>query len=81
MKNLIRLLSSLLANHNGRVYSCMRCVAAYASEEKPKEHLEKCSKHDAARVELPQPGTVLKFKKYTNSLPAPLAISQSLSVD
>ena len=67
IKNLIRLLSSQVSNHNGEHHFCLRCLNPFWSHESLNKHQEYCGKYEAVKIELPEKGTMLKFKNYHRS--------------
>ena len=69
VKNLSRLLSSQVSNHNGKKYSCDMCLNPFWCEQSLNKHLEYCSNHEAVKIEMPEKGKndILKFKNYCNS--------------
>ena len=63
VKSLSRLLASQVSNTKWKIYICRRCLNSYDSEDKLKLHQEYCNNHEAVRIVLPEPGTMLGFKK------------------
>ena len=64
VKNLSRLLSSQVSNHNGEHHFCLRCLNPFWSHESLNKHHEYCGKYEAVKIELPEKGTMLKFKDH-----------------
>ena len=62
VKNLSRLLPSQVSNHNGE-HHCLRCLNPFWSCESLNKHQEYCGEHEAVKIELPEKGTMLEFKK------------------
>ena len=64
VKDLSRLLSSQISNHNGEHYFCLNCLNAFQSEKSLNEHREYCYNYEAVKIQMPKKGTMLKFKNY-----------------
>ena len=67
IKNLSRLLSSQISKYEGKYYFCDRCLNPFWCEESLNKHLEYCGKQKAVKIEMPEKGTILKFKNYHRS--------------
>ena len=74
VKNQSRLLSSQLSKHHGKKYFCNRYLNSFGREEVLDKHLEYYSKHEAVKIELPDEGTMLKFKDYLRSEKVPFIV-------
>ena len=75
VKNQNRLLSSQVSKHKGKSYFCDRCLNPFWCEESLNKHLRYCSNHEAVKIEMPDEGTILKFKNYHRSEWVPFMIS------
>ena len=69
-----RLLSSLVSKHKEKSYFCDMCLNPFWCEESLNKHLEYCSSHKAVKIEMPDEGTILKFKNYHRSEWVPFMI-------
>ena len=74
ISSLSALLEGKLSNHHGDFY-CLNCFSSYTTENKLKEHEEKCNKHGSCRIEMPKWfEKILKYNPGENSLKTPFAI-------
>ena len=64
VKNLSRLLLSQVSKHKEKHHFCMRCLNAFCSHKSLNKHQEYCGKHEAVKINMPEEGTMLKFKNY-----------------
>ena len=64
VKNLSRLLLSQVSKHKEKHHFCMRCLNAFCSHKSLNKHREYCGKHEAVKINMPEEGTMLKFKNY-----------------
>ena len=67
IKNLSRLLSLQVSKHVGKKCFCDRCLNPIQFEKSLNKYLEYCGKHKAVKIDMPEKGTVLKFKNYHRS--------------
>ena len=74
IKNQNHLLSSQVSKHKEKSYFCDRCLNPFWCEESLNKHLEYCSNHEAVKIEIPDEGTILKFKNYHRSEWVPFMI-------
>ena len=74
VKNLSRLLSSQVSKHNGKKYFCMRCLNPFNNQKALDKHEEYCSNHEAVKINMPEKGTMLKFKNYHRAEKVPFVI-------
>lgn len=75
IKNLSRLLSKQMTNHNGERYICRRCLSSFRSDESLQKHREYCQNHDAVKVEMPsEANKYLSFKNYNRKMRVPFVI-------
>ena len=64
VKNVSRLLSSQVSNHKEKHHFCLRCLNSFWTHKSLNKHLEYCSNHEAVKIEMPEKGSILKFKNY-----------------
>lgn len=75
IKNLSRLTSSQLSNHNGRCYLCDRCLNSFRSEQKLELHRIDCNKKNNCQIEMPTVGDdIVKFMNIKNQVECPFII-------
>ena len=64
IRNMSRLVSTQLSNHDGRKFFCQLCLHACASQVILDKHLETCRLHGAQRIKMPDDDNkILQFKK------------------
>ena len=64
VKNVSRLLSSQVSNHKEKHHFCLRCLNYFWTHKSLNKHLEYCGNHEAVKINMPEKGTMLKFKNY-----------------
>ena len=74
VKNLSRLLSSQVSKHDGKKYFCKRCLNPFNTQKALDKHEEYCSNHKAVKINMPEKGTMLKFKNYHRGEKVPFII-------
>lgn len=82
IKNLSRLISAQVSNHQHAVHVCDRCLIFFHSKEKLKEHEFDCVKINKCAIKMPAPRSdqkddsykIMKFKNYQNKQPMPVVI-------
>ena len=74
VKNLSRLLSSQVSKHDGKKYFCKRCLNPFNTQKALDKHEEYCSNHEAVKINMPEKGTMLKFKNYHRGEKVPFII-------
>jgi len=74
IKSLSKLLASQVSKTKCKRYFCRRCLNSYTREDKLEHHQEYCNNHEAVRIELPEPGTMLGFKNYSRSMRHPFVV-------
>src|SRR5271156_816226 len=72
IKNLSRLLTAQTGGHT--VHYCRRCLNGFREIKSLAKHNEYCSQHDAQKIEVPEPGTLLQFKNYNRSMRVPFIV-------
>ena len=74
VKNLSRLLSSQISKHDGKKYFCVRCFNPFNNQKALDKHEEYCGKYEAVKINMPEKGTMLKFKNYHRGEKVPFII-------
>ena len=74
VKNLSRLLSSQVSKHKEKHHFCLRCLNPFWCEQSLNKHREYCGKHEAVKINMPEKGTMLKFKNYYRREKVPFVI-------
>ena len=67
VKNSSRLLSKQVSAHKEGTHICFRCLNPFWSHESLKKHWEYCKNHKAVKINMPDKGTILKFKHHERS--------------
>ena len=61
--------------HNERKHFCMHCLQCLSSKERLEKHKVDCIKINGKQaIEMPEPGSKIKFTNYRKQLPAPFVI-------
>ncbi|XP_066905881.1 uncharacterized protein [Halyomorpha halys] len=74
IKNLSKLISSQTNNHNGRIYTCDRCLRFYNSKEQLDNHENDCKANKEVKIDMPEKGDQTTFKKFNRKLRVPFAV-------
>ena len=74
VKNLSRLLLSQVSKHKEKHHFCLRCLNPFWCEQSLNKHREYCGKHEAVKINMPEKGTMLKFKNYYRREKVPFVI-------
>ena len=74
VKNMSALIASQKNNHKGSRYICLNCFNNFNSPETLKKHKEYCYENESVKINMPPPGTFLRFKNFLHSEKAPFAI-------
>ena len=74
VKNVSRLLSSQVSNHKEKHHFCLRCINSFWTHKSLNKHLEYCGNHEAVKINMPEKGTMLKFKNYDRVEKVPFII-------
>ena len=74
VKNISRLLSSQVSNHKEKHHFCLRCLNSFWTHKSLNKHLEYCGNHEAVKINMPEKGTMLKFKNYHTGEKVPFII-------
>ena len=67
VNSLSRLLASQVPKNNGTHYFCLRCLNPFWCEKSLSRHQEYCNEYEAVKIELPEKGTMIKYKNYHRS--------------
>ena len=74
VKNKSALLASQINNHKGRREICLNCFNSFNSPKTLETHKEYCYKNESVKINMPPPGTFLRFKNFLHSEKAPFAV-------
>lgn len=74
IKSLNRLLSSQSSGHRHARLYCRRRLNDFDNKEAFTKHKEYCNQHEAARMDLPEPGTMLTFQNLSRSMRVPFIV-------
>ena len=67
VKSIERLLSSQVSKGKRKEYFCLNCLNPFPSEKSLNKHKEYCNEHKAVKIQMPEKGTMLKFKNHHRS--------------
>ena len=74
VKNPSRLLSRQISAHREGTHICFRCLNPFWSHNSLEKHWEYCKNHEAVKINMPEKGTILKFKHHERSERVPFII-------
>ena len=74
VKNPSRLLSKQISAHKEGTHICFRCLNPLWSHKSLEKHLESCRNHEAVKINMPEKGTMLRFKHHERSEKVPFII-------
>ena len=74
VKNPSRLLSKQVSAHREGTHICFRCLNPFWSHNSLEKHWEYCKNHEAVKINMPEKGTILKFKHHERSERVPFII-------
>ena len=74
IKNFNRLMALRNEKSHNSMHYCKRCLQGYRELGSLHKHVEYCSQHDAQKIELPEPGTMLSFKNYYRKMRVPFVV-------
>ena len=74
VKNISALLTSQINNHGHKLYYCLNCLNGYDKTDKLDKHKEYCSENKCIKINMPPPGTFIKFKNFLHSERAPFVV-------
>ena len=74
VKNPSRLLSKQISAHREGTHICFRCLNPFWSHKSLEKHWEYCKDHEAVKINMPEKGTILRFKHHERSEKLPFII-------
>ena len=74
VKNPSRLLSKQISAHKEGTHICFRCLNSFWSHKSLEKHWEYCHNHEAVKINMPEKGTMLRFKHHERSEKVPFII-------
>ena len=74
VKSISRLLSSQATKGKRKEYFCLRCLNPFWREEALSKQKEYCDEYEAVKIQLPEKGTMLKFKNCHRSEKVPFIV-------
>ena len=74
VKNSSRLLSKQTSAHKKGTHICYRCLNPFWTHKSLEKHLEYCRNHEAVKINMPEKGTILRFKHHERSEKLPFII-------
>ena len=74
VKNPSRLLSKQISAHKEGTHFCFRCLNPFWSHKSLEKHWEYCRNHEAVKINMPEKGTILRFKHHERSEKLPFII-------
>ena len=74
VKNPSRLLSKQISAHKEGTHICFRCLNPFWTHKSLEKHWEYCRNHKAVKINMPEKGTILRFKHYERSDQVPFII-------
>ena len=69
-----RLLYSHATKKHCERFYCPRCLNGFTSNDSLQKHREYCDQHDAVKVVMPEPDTMIEFKHFYKSMRVPFMI-------
>ena len=74
VKNPSRLLSKQISAHKKGTHICLRCLNPFWSHKSLEKHWKYCRNHEAVKINMPEKGTMLRFKHHERSEKVPFII-------
>jgi Rho termination factor, N-terminal domain len=74
IKNLNKLMANRTDKSHNSMHYCKRCLQGYSTVEALNNHDKYCSQHGAQKIELPKPGSKVKFQNYNRSMRVPFVV-------
>ena len=74
VKNPSRLLSKQISAHREGTHICFRCLNPFWTHKSLEKHWEYCRNHEAVKINMPEKGTILRFKHHERSEKLPFII-------
>ena len=74
VKNKSALIASQANKHKGKREPCLNCFSTFDNLEALEKHKESCYNNEGVKLNMPPPGSFIKFKNFLHSEKAPFAI-------
>ena len=74
VKNHSRLLSKQISAHKEGTHLCFRCLNSFWCHKSLEKHWEYCRNQEAVKINMPEKGTMLRFKHHERSEKVPFVI-------
>ena len=74
IKNISALIASQINNHKGTRHICLNCFNSFKTPKALETHKNYCYENESVKINIPPPGTFLRFKNFLHSEKAPFAI-------
>ena len=74
VKNISRLVSKQISAHKEGTHICLRCLNPFWTHKSLEKHWEYCCNHKSVKINMPEKGTMLRFKHYERSERIPFII-------
>ena len=74
IKNFNRLMTAQTDKSVNSMHYCKRCLIGFRIKDSLLKHAEYCSQHEAQKIELPEPGTMLSFRNYYRKMRVPFVV-------
>ena len=74
VKNKSALIASQINNHKGSRHICLNCFNSFNSPKALETHKKYCYENESVKINMPPPGTFLRFKNFLHSEKAPFAV-------
>ena len=74
VKNISALIASQKNNHEHKRHICLNCFNSFNSPDSLNKHKEYCYNNECVKINMPPPGTFLRFKNFLHSEKAPFVI-------
>ena len=74
VKNISALIASQKNNHEHKRHICLNCFNSFNSPDSLNKHKEYCYNNECVKINMPPPGTFLRFKNFLHSEKAPFAV-------
>ena len=74
VKNPSRLLSKQISAHKKGTHICLRCLNPFWSHKSLEKHWKYCRNHEAVKINMPEKGTMIRFKHHERSEKVPFII-------
>ena len=74
VNNISALLTIQFNNHKGKREYCFNCLNSFKTAEALEKHLEYCNLNECVKLNMPSPGSFVKFDNFLNMEKAPFSI-------